>query len=103
MTPRQMANMLKEYGIRSKSIRLSSGITKGFESTQFNDVFSRYLSPSVTSEIIRHTQQTNDHQAYLVADDHSDAATEDPLIYMDCCAVADNCIYEEKIDFESWK
>lgn len=44
ITPRQIASLLKEYGVKSKSIRLDYGIPKGFEKTQFNDAFSRYLS-----------------------------------------------------------
>ncbi len=104
MTARHIANMLKEYNIKSKSIRIGPGTPKGFEKAQFNDVFSRYLSSPVIPKITCHTE----HQIYPVADHHVVAATkllpetEELLNYIDCCAVADNIEEENMMDFESW-
>lgn len=45
ITPRQLANQLKAYGIQSKTIRIGSDRAKGFEREQFKDAFRRYVSP----------------------------------------------------------
>lgn len=45
LSPRQLARKLDGYGIKSKTIRVGSYDTpKGFERTQFEDAFVRYLS-----------------------------------------------------------
>lgn len=46
LNARQLARLLKPYGIASKSTRLGAYETpKGFELSQFSDAFVRYLSP----------------------------------------------------------
>jgi putative DNA primase/helicase len=45
MSPRQIAQLLKQYGIKPKTIRIREGCTpKGYSSDQFDDAFARYLS-----------------------------------------------------------
>ncbi|WP_131778379.1 DUF3631 domain-containing protein [Legionella bozemanae] len=44
ITPRQIANLLKGYGIKSKSIRINCGTPKGFEKSKFIEAFDRYLT-----------------------------------------------------------
>ena len=45
LSPRQLSNKLKGYGITSKTIRTNSYETaKGFECEQFKDAFARYLT-----------------------------------------------------------
>ncbi|MBL8499649.1 MAG: DUF3631 domain-containing protein [Nitrosomonas sp.] len=45
LSPKQLANKLRDYGIYSKSIWLGYGKTpKGYELKQFEDAFDRYLS-----------------------------------------------------------
>ncbi len=45
ITPKQIASKLKDYGIKSKTIRLNSYDTaKGYEAADFEDAFARYLS-----------------------------------------------------------
>ncbi|WP_304909581.1 DUF3631 domain-containing protein [Methylotenera sp.] len=45
LSPRQLSNKLKDYGITSKTIRINGYETaKGFECEQFNDAFARYLT-----------------------------------------------------------
>ncbi|OPY13317.1 MAG: DNA primase TraC [Syntrophus sp. PtaB.Bin001] len=52
ITPRQLANRLRSYGIQSKTIRIGTGRAKGFERSQFEDAFSRYvLSENIASYI----------------------------------------------------
>jgi putative DNA primase/helicase len=44
LTPRQLANKLKPYGIYSKTVRIGYGTAKGYELDQFSDTFDRYLT-----------------------------------------------------------
>ena len=55
ISPRQIATRLAEYGIWSKTIRIGDYTPKGFEISQFDEAFSRYLT---SSENIRHTPQS---------------------------------------------
>jgi len=44
LKPRQLANLLSGYGIKSKDVRIGE-VKKGYELDQFTDAFSRYLYP----------------------------------------------------------
>jgi len=44
ISPRQIANKLRGYGIQSKTVRIGSDRAKGFEREQFKDAFSRYIT-----------------------------------------------------------
>lgn len=47
LTPRQLAKQLSVYGIKSKTVRLGHAKTpKGYEVSQFDDAFGRYLPGS---------------------------------------------------------
>lgn len=47
ITPRQLAKLLGEYGIKSKTVRIKQGYTpKGYDADQFADAFARYLAHS---------------------------------------------------------
>ena len=50
ITPRQVASILRLFGITSKNIRTGDGIPKGFLLEQFKDAFDRYISsfPPIT-------------------------------------------------------
>lgn len=48
MTARQLAAKLSEFGIKSGAIRHGLDVKKGYYQKQFTDVFSRYLTLSVT-------------------------------------------------------
>lgn len=43
LTPRQLAKILSQYGIQSKTVRDKHSTPKGYELAQFADVFARYL------------------------------------------------------------
>lgn len=43
ITPRQIARLLRPFGIQPKTIRAATDRAKGYEVEQFADVFSRYL------------------------------------------------------------
>jgi putative DNA primase/helicase len=90
--PRQLAKRLAEYGIASKTIRVSSYSTpKGYELSQFEDAFTRYLSPATSAT----APQSSTSNAYGVADSGErcetnwQSATEKPAFTLDCGGVAD--------------
>jgi hypothetical protein len=43
MKPRQLANRLRSYGISPKPLRINGVVFKGYEFSDFDDVFQRYL------------------------------------------------------------
>jgi len=48
LSMRQLASKLRPFGIKSKNIRGAAGQSKGYERSDFQDAWSRYLSPSGT-------------------------------------------------------
>ncbi|MGC1181490.1 DUF3631 domain-containing protein [Legionella sp.] len=94
ITPRQLANLLKSYGIKSKGIRIGNTTPKGFEKQQFAEAFDRYLN-SINPEICATVQQANSHTNYSVSHSINVAATLDlsatrsPTTDLSCCGVAD--------------
>lgn len=94
ITPRQLANLLKGYGIKSKGIRIGNATPKGFEKHQFSEAFDRYLN-SINPKICATAQQSNSHANYSVSHSINVAATLDlsatrsPTTDLSCCDVAD--------------
>lgn len=94
ITPRQLANLLKGYGIKSKGIRIGNATPKGFEKHQFAEAFDRYLN-SINSEICATVQQANSHTNHSVSHSIDVAATRDlsatksPMTDLSCCGVAE--------------
>lgn len=43
LSPRQLAKLLKDFGISSGSVRFGTSTAKGYQKSHFNDVFARYL------------------------------------------------------------
>ena len=53
LSTRQLASKLKDYGVTSKTIRISTYETaKGYENVQFYDAFTRYLTTSSNSDVL---------------------------------------------------
>lgn len=50
LSPRQLSRKLAAYGIKAKNIRSGAKVTKGFELTQFSEVFARYLPPALSEK-----------------------------------------------------
>ncbi|NVN90162.1 MAG: DUF3631 domain-containing protein [Desulfuromonadales bacterium] len=59
ITPRQVAKRLKEYGIISRSIRLGIETAKGYTLDQFQESFSRYVSPEISVTASRSGNHTD--------------------------------------------
>ncbi len=55
ITARQLAQLLRPFGVTPDSVRFGSSTLKGYKLAQFSDVFSRYVPPSTTGT----TEQTN--------------------------------------------
>lgn len=98
LSPRQLSNKLKDYGITSKTIRINPYETaKGFECEQFNDAFERYLTDplNLTSQG-NNSQETNNHGLSSVTDEKVVTATGlqtvtlEPAPIIGCDAVTDN-------------
>lgn len=97
ISPRQLARLLKPYGITSKSIRLGAYETpKGFKLSQFSESFVRYLS--IPPNLPQHPPQAleaNSHVALSVADNLpqqsmlNNSATSEASSLLRCGAVAD--------------
>jgi putative DNA primase/helicase len=73
ISPRQVTKRLKEYGICSKNIRVGYEVRKGFEKSQFLDVFARYLAPPSKSAT---PLQSGNHAGCGVADSRNAYVTE---------------------------
>ncbi len=58
ITPRQLANRLSDYKIKPKSMRVGTARLKGYELSDFNDAFIRYLPKTPILAVT--TGQTND-------------------------------------------
>jgi hypothetical protein len=43
LTPARVASMLAPYNIKPKDMRIGGKVLRGYESTQFEDAFERYL------------------------------------------------------------
>jgi 5S rRNA maturation endonuclease (ribonuclease M5) len=48
---RRLAQLLKPYGIRSRTLRMDEGQAKGFERTDFQDAWARYLSQQAAETV----------------------------------------------------
>jgi len=113
ITPRQLANQLKKYGITSKSVRVGSSTAKGYIREHFTDAFFRYVV--TPPENMRHTSQplsteaSRDFSAVTHADDVTDEKQRKLLNINYCYPVTDKIPFdtenvfldeEETIDVE---
>jgi len=106
LTPRQLANLLSPYGIKSKTVRISEYSTpKGYDLGQFADAFTRYRRPAPSEALppLRHeSPEPPPGKEIGVAETVSEirhtipkppqrraAATPEPLRGMERCGVAD--------------
>lgn len=75
---RQIATRLSSYDIRSKSIRFGYNVSRGFELSQFDDAFTRYLSESPAFSVT--TLQTSNDAALNVTDGNNVTVTQQPSV-----------------------
>lgn len=97
LSPRQLSNKLKDYGITSKTIRINGYETaKGFECDQFNDAFTRYLTDPINlpSQSNKSLKANNDElcsvtDSKVVTVTGLQKVTLEPLPVLGCDAVTD--------------
>lgn len=65
---RGLANLLRDYGIRSETLRISTGTAKGYKRAAFLDAWSRYLSPLNQKSETSETGVTNTSIKAVVSD-----------------------------------
>jgi hypothetical protein len=63
LTQNGLARILKPFSIKTKKIRFSSGVLRGYELEQFKDCFSRYLPP-IPSGTPEHLNNINNLNAF---------------------------------------
>jgi putative DNA primase/helicase len=97
ISPAQIRKYLASYEIKSKDIRVGHTTKRGYELSQFEDVFSRYLSPPPDIPLQRYKSiEANDSNGSSVANTNNVAATESqsatpkPLPIIGCSNVAEN-------------
>ena len=108
-SPRQFANRLTEYGIKSKTVRIDYKTPRGFEREQFEDAFLRYLSPPPSATPQQTSPAADDavldkklfqKQVQHVADcfaTENESETGKPASTFTCGTVADNTTSTGKI------
>ncbi len=60
MTPRQLANRLADFGIKSKDVRIGLDVRRGFNKSDFEDAWGRYMPKSATPSSSATPLQPND-------------------------------------------
>lgn len=86
---RQIATRLSGYGIKSKTIRLGAYETaKGFELSQFSDVFTRYLAPPPENAHFAVTpSQVNKHVPLDVTDSKNATVTQRQKVTLEAAPI----------------
>jgi putative DNA primase/helicase len=94
ITPRQLANKLKPYGIHSKTTRIGDDLAKGYEKDQLTEAFSRYIPssppfPSVTTSQPAPVKDLRAFPSVTQEDDVTDRNLSKPAPVKDCYVVTD--------------
>lgn len=53
ITPRQVAAKLKEYGVHSKTVRIGTATSKGYDRGQLTEAFARYIPLPISNDTIQ--------------------------------------------------
>ena len=90
ITPRQLASLLRPFGIASGTIRESETSTpKGYRRVQFENIWLRYLSGSATTPHARETATFGDSLSATTTPDVADRKDEKARQSASCGVVAD--------------
>jgi hypothetical protein len=96
ISPRQLSKQLGFYGIKSKTVRFGVSTPKGYEYSQFEDAFARYLTPPENlPQPCTVLPKSNTGEAPHVSDAENVAETEttnatpNPLLPIDCGGVSE--------------
>ncbi|MGH6678881.1 MAG: DUF3631 domain-containing protein, partial [Bradyrhizobium sp.] len=90
ITARQLAALVRQYGVRPQTVRRGSQTDKGYERGWFRDAFERYLAPqSVTQSQPRISAGCGVMRSVTPAEDVTDRTAKDASISAACDAVTD--------------
>lgn len=108
ITQSQLANRLKQFGIKSKDVRIGTIVKKGYELKQFQDAFARYLPKNsiapATSLQMSNSKAFRDNQHATRLNRVAHEITLDTLIDEGCSGVADeNSVIPEPDKTSSFK
>ncbi|MFO1353021.1 MAG: DUF3631 domain-containing protein [Gammaproteobacteria bacterium] len=78
INPRQLSNLLRPFSVIPKTLRMGELRAKGYELEQFDDVFSRYLLPSLAVTPLSSRDTVTNRMVERVSED-SLAVTEQPM------------------------
>jgi hypothetical protein len=62
ISPRKVAQLLKPYGIKPKTLRIREQTKAGYEQRWFSDAWRRYLPPVAQAASIEHAEATRDDE-----------------------------------------
>ena len=82
---RGLAHRLRQYGIKSKTIRVGEATPKGYASADFHDAWSRYLSSPDKSATSATSATATQLQAVGVRKDVADVADVSDTVALDRC------------------
>jgi uncharacterized protein DUF3631 len=104
MTDRQLAALLKDLGIKPKTVRRGSETDKGYKLEWFEDVFVRYLTPlqSVTTSQVRNSAAFEPPRSVTTAADVTDKHPGKPSISAGCDGVTDRSPMWWRHDAGEW-
>ena len=78
ITDRALSTRLRQYGIRSKNVRIGERISKGYAREDFHDAWLRYLHPSAREGATSATGATDPGNAGFSQENVADVADSDP-------------------------
>jgi putative DNA primase/helicase len=95
ISPRQLGRRLMEYDIAARTIRFGSGTSKGFERSQFDDAWARYLAapespPSVGNSVTSEQNQgLTCYRSSVTLPNENPLVTDKSLKSLGCYSVTD--------------
>ena len=69
LNKKQLASLLKPFGIRSKDLRIDGENRKGYEAADFQDAWERWLPPTLPPETAPQTRQPRQTATDAVSDE----------------------------------
>ena len=89
ITKRQLARLLRQFGIRPKGIRMGDKTPRGYVLADFEDAFARYLPPlSATPQQANVSTGLSESSSATQPPNVADDNHANPLKEHECCAVA---------------
>jgi hypothetical protein len=88
LSDNQLARRLRQYGVKSKNLRIGDAVPKGYDRADLHDVWRRYLPPLADKSATAATSLS--FQDVSVAAAKSESATDEAKPLHDVAPIADN-------------